>query len=152
MIESYNFDNFIVTNKNEFAYSASKAITQFVGTSYNPLFIYGSTRVGKTHLLYAIMNEIIGKDKNNNALYVDIATVKNIQDLKIKDINVLLIDNFESIKGNYKVQKDLAEKFKQLLPYDKQIVLGSRYGLNKLDTLYDLRIQIEKGLYAEIEK
>ena len=113
MIESYNFDNFIVTNKNEFAYSASKAITQFVGTSYNPLFIYGSTRVGKTHLLYAIMNEIIGKDKNNNALYVDIATVKNIQDLKIKDINVLLIDNFESIKGNYKVQKDLAEKFKQ---------------------------------------
>ena len=152
MIESYNFDNFIVTNKNEFAYSASKAITQFVGTSYNPLFIYGSTRVGKTHLLYAIMKKIIGKDKNNNALYVDIATVKNIQDLKIKDINVLLIDNFESIKGNYKVQKDLAEKFKQLLPYDKQIVLSSRYALNKLDTLYDLRIQIEKGLYAEIEK
>ena len=69
-----------------------------------------------------------------------------------KDINVLLIDNFESIKGNYKVQKDLAEKFKQLLPYDKQIVLSSRYALNKLDTLYDLRIQIEKGLYAEIEK
>lgn len=151
MIESYNFDNFIVTNKNEFAYSASKAITQFVGTSYNPLFIYGSTRVGKTHLLYAIMNEIIGKDKNNNALYVDIATVKNIQDLKIKDINVLLIDNFESIKGNYKVQKDLAEKFKQLLPYDKQIVISSRNELNKLDILYELKFQIEQGLYAKID-
>lgn len=152
MIESYNFDNFIVTNKNEFAYSASKAITQFVGTSYNPLFIYGSTRVGKTHLLYAIMNEIIGKDKNNNALYVDISTVKNVKDLNIKDLDVLLIDNFELLNGNYEIQKELVEKFKQLLPYNKQIVLSSKESINKLSILYDLKVQIEKGLYAEIEQ
>ena len=152
MIKRYDFDNFIVTNKNDFAYSAAKAITQFLGTSYNPLFIYGSAGVGKTHLLYAIMNEIIKKDKNNNALCIDIATVKNIQDLKIKDINVLLIDNFESIKGNYKMQKDLVKKFKQLLPYDKQIVISSREPLNELNILYDLKAQVEKGLYAEIEQ
>ena len=152
MIKRYDFDNFIVTNKNDFAYSAAKAITQFLGTSYNPLFIYGSAGVGKTHLLYAIMNEIIKKDKNNNALCIDIATVKNIQDLKIKDINVLLIDNFESIKENYKMQKDLVKKFKQLLPYDKQIVISSREPLNELNILYDLKAQVEKGLYAEIEQ
>ena len=151
MGKRYNFDNFIVTNKNDFAYSAAKAITKFVGTSYNPLFIYGSTRVGKTHLLYAIMNEIIKKDKSKDALYIDISTVKNINYLNIEDLDVLLIDNFESIKGNYKVQKDLAEKFKQLLPYDKQIVISSRNELNKLDILYELKFQIEQGLYAKID-
>ena len=152
MVERYNFKNFIVTNKNNFAYSAAKAITQFVGISYNPLFIYGSAGVGKTHLLYSIMNEIIKKDKNNNALYVDISTVKNVKDLNIKDLDVLLIDNFELLNGNYEIQKELVEKFKQLLPYNKQIVLSSKESINKLSILYDLKVQIEKGLYAEIEQ
>ena len=152
MIEWYNFKNFIVTNKNNFAYSAAKAITQFVGISYNPLFIYGSAGVGKTHLLYSIMNEIIKKDKNKNALYVDISTVKNVKDLNIKDLDVLLIDNFELLNGNYEIQKELVEKFKQLLPYNKQIVLSSKESINKLSILYDLKVQIEKGLYAEIEQ
>ena len=142
MGKRYNFDNFIVTNKNDFAYSAAKAITKFVGTSYNPLFIYGSTRVGKTHLLYAIMNEIIKKDKSKDALYIDISTVKNINYLNIKDLDVLLVDNFETINGNYEMQKVLVRKFKQLLPYDK---------LNKLDILYELKFQIEQGLYAKID-
>ncbi len=152
MVERYNFKNFIVTNKNNFAYSAAKAITQFVGISYNPLFIYGSAGVGKTHLLYSIMNEIIKKDKNKNALYVDISTVKNVKDLNIKDLDVLLIDNFELLNGNYEIQKELVEKFKQLLPYNKQIVLSSKESINKLSILYDLKVQIEKGLYAEIEQ
>lgn len=152
MVERYNFKNFIVTNKNNFAYSAAKAITQFVGISYNPLFIYGSAGVGKTHLLYSIMNEIIKKDKNKNALYVDISTVKNVKDLNIKDLDVLLIDNFELLNGNYEIQKELVEKFKQLLPYNKQIVLSSKESINKLSILYDLNVQIEKGLYAEIEQ
>ena len=152
MVERYNFKNFIVTNKNDFAYSAAKAITQFVGISYNPLFIYGSAGVGKTYLLYSIMNEIIKKDKNKNALYVDISTVKNVKDLNIKDLDVLLIDNFELLNGNYEIQKELVEKFKQLLPYNKQIVLSSKESINKLSILYDLKVQIEKGLYAEIEQ
>lgn len=152
MVERHNFKNFIVTNKNNFAYSAAKAITQFVGISYNPLFIYGSAGVGKTHLLYSIMNEIIKKDKNKNALYVDISTVKNVKDLNIKDLDVLLIDNFELLNGNYEIQKELVEKFKQLLPYNKQIVLSSKESINKLSILYDLKVQIEKGLYAEIEQ
>lgn len=152
MMEKYNFDNFIVTNKNDFAYSAAKAVTQFVGTSYNPLFIYGSAGIGKTHLLYAIMNEIIEKDKNKSALYVDISTIRTIQNLNIKDIDVLLIDNFEFLNGNYEIQKGLIEKFKQLLPYDKQIVISSREALNELSILYDLKAQMEKGLYAEIEQ
>ena len=152
MVERYNFKNFIVTNKNNFAYSAAKAITQFVGISYNPLFIYGSAGVGKTYLLYSIMNEIIKKDKNKNALYVDISTVKNVKDLNIKDLDVLLIDNFELLNGNYEIQKELVEKFKQLLPYNKQIVLSSKESINKLSILYDLKVQIEKGLYAEIEQ
>ena len=152
MSERYNFDNFIVTNKNDFAYSAAKAITQFVGTSYNPLFIYGSAGVGKTHLLYAIMNEIIKKDKNKNALYVDITTVKNVKDLNIKDLDVLLIDNFEFLNEDYEIQKVLVDKFKKLLPYNKQIILSSREGLNKINLLFDLKVQIEDGLYAEIEK
>ena len=152
MVERYNFKNFIVTNKNDFAYSAAKAITQFVGTSYNPLFIYGSAGVGKTHLLYAIMNEIIKKDKNKNALYVDITTVKNVKDLNIKDLDVLLIDNFEFLNEDYEIQKVLVDKFKKLLPYNKQIILSSREGLNKINLLFDLKVQIEDGLYAEIEK
>lgn len=152
MVERYNFKNFIVTNKNNFAYSAAKAITQFVGISYNPLFIYGSAGVGKTHLLYSIMNEIIKKDKNKNALYVDISTVKNVKDLNIKDLDVLLIDNFELLNGNYEMQKVLVRKFKQLLLYDKQIVISSKESINKLSILYDLKVQIEKGLYAEIEQ
>ena len=151
MGKRYNFDNFIVTNKNDFAYSAAKAITKFVGTSYNPLFIYGSTRVGKTHLLYAIMNEIIKKDKSKDALYIDISTVKNINYLNIKDLDVLLVDNFKTINGNYEMQKVLVRKFKQLLPYDKQIVISSRNELNKLDILYELKFQIEQGLYAKID-
>ena len=151
MGKRYNFDNFIVTKKNDFAYSAAKAITKFVGTSYNPLFIYGSTRVGKTHLLYAIMNEIIKKDKSKDALYIDISTVKNINYLNIKDLDVLLVDNFETINGNYEMQKVLVRKFKQLLPYDKQIVISSRNELNKLDILYELKFQIEQGLYAKID-
>ena len=56
MLDTYTFENYIVTKNNEFAYSAAKAVVKLPGTAYNPLFIYGKSGIEKTHLLYAIKN------------------------------------------------------------------------------------------------
>ena len=63
MLDTYTFENYIVTKNNEFAYSAAKAVVKLPGTAYNPLFIYGKSGIEKTHLLYAIKNEVM---KNEN--------------------------------------------------------------------------------------
>ncbi len=156
MLDTYTFENYIVTKNNEFAYSAAKAVVKLPGTAYNPLFIYGKSGIEKTHLLYAIKNEVM-KNENIKILYgtyeTFIASYKaNKLNLKntYKGLDFLLIDNFQFFSEKYTVQNELITIFKQLLKNNKQIVISSDVELNKLDLLEDLKTQINMGLFADI--
>lgn len=156
MLDTYTFENYTVTKNNEFAYSAAKAVVKLPGTAYNPLFIYGKSGIEKTHLLYAIKNEVM-KNENIKILYgtyeTFIASYKaNKLNLKntYKGLDFLLIDNFQFFSEKYTVQNELITIFKQLLKNNKQIVISSDVELNKLDLLEDLKTQINMGLFADI--
>lgn len=157
MLDTYTFENYTVTKNNEFAYSAAKAVVKLSGTAYNPLFIYGKNGIGKTHLLYAIKNDVM-KNENIKILYSTyetfIASYKanklNFKDT-YKGLDFLLIDNFQFFSEKYTVQNELITIFKQLLKNNKQIVISSDVELNKLDLLEELKTQINMGLFADIQ-
>lgn len=158
MLDTYTFENYTVTKNNEFAYSAAKAVVKLQGVAYNPLFIYGENKLERTHLLYAIKNEVM-KNENIKILYSTyetfIASYKaNKLNLKntYKDLDFLLIDNFQFFSEKYTVQNELITIFKQLLKNNKQIVISSDVELNKLDLLEELKTQINIGLFAYIQK
>ena len=107
----YTFDSFVVGNNNRFAHAAALAVAEAPATSYNPLFIYGGVGLGKTHLMHAIGNSILRKNKNSNILYVTsekftnqlINSIKDNTSAQVRDkyrnIDVLLIDDIQFIAG-----------------------------------------------------
>ena len=92
--QSFTFDSFIVGKSNEMAYNSSKAVAEKPGTQYNPLFIYGGTGLGKTHLLQAIGNDAVSKDKN--VIYVTIEQFMNDFLFSMKN------KNLEHFKSKYR--------------------------------------------------
>lgn len=153
MLDTYTLENYTVTKNNEFAYSAAKAVVKLPETAYNPLFIYGKNGIGKTHLLYAIKNEVM-KNENIKILYNTYETFINYYQSNntYEDLDFLLIDDFQHFSGKYTVQNELITIFKQLLKNNKQIVISSNVELNKLDLLENLKNQINMGLFADIQK
>ena len=150
MQNTYTFENYQVNKHNEFAYSAAKAVVKLLGTAYNPLFIYGKSDTGKTHLLYAIRNEL---SRNRKDVKVYYNTSENTIDECInhkQNLDVFLIDNFQFFSGKYEIQGELINIFKYLLENNKQIVISSDTELSELDILEDLKNQINMGLLADI--
>lgn len=134
----YTFKNFIVGSNSEFAYAAAYSITQGpVNDDYNPLFIYGGSGLGKTHLLHAIGNEIKSNDSNKNVLYVtaeafmtsfinSIKEEKNIEfKEKFRNVDVLLIDDIQFLAGKEGTQIEFFHTFNSLVDKNKQIVITS---------------------------
>lgn len=134
----YRFDNFVVGSHNELAFAASQGTVQEIGAKFNPLFIYGSVGLGKTHLLQAIGNEVL--KKHNNAKKIKYTTseqftnglinaLKNqsIDDFKIKyrEIDVLIIDDVQFFSGKVKSQEELFHTFNVLYDDGKQVVFSS---------------------------
>lgn len=160
----YTFDNFIVGNSNRFAHAACTAVAANPAMNYNPLFIYGPSGLGKTHLLYAITNEIQKKKKDANIIYINSEDFTNqfINALsmnktmefrdKYRSCDMLLIDDIQFIAGKISTQEEFFHTFNALYEDHKQIILTSDRPPIEMKTLEErLRTRFEWGLVADIQ-
>ena len=164
----YTFDSFIVGNSNRFAFTAARAVAEKPGKAYNPLFLYGKSGLGKTHLMHAIGNYII-QNTNKKVLYVSseqfvndyIAAVRNndknsfekIDSFKNKyrNIDVLIIDDIQFLGSATKGQEEFFHTFNQLHDSNKQIIIASDRSVDDLKMLEDRLItRFNWGLTANI--
>lgn len=160
----YTFDSFIIGNSNRMAYAAAVAISDSPGTAYNPLFIYGNSGLGKTHLMHAIGNQIVKNDPTKKVLYVtsEVFTTEFIEAIankknnefrnKYRKIDVLLIDDIQFISRMERTQEEFFYTFSSLYEDKKQIVISCDSPLNKIEILEDrLRTRFGWGLIVDIQ-
>lgn len=160
----YTFSTFIVGQSNKFAHAASLAVATNPGKSYNPLFIYGASGLGKTHLLYAIKDEIQknrpekriiyvkGEDFTNELIEAIEKKTTNEFHEKYRKIDVLLVDDIQFIGGKESTQEEFFHTFNTLYQAEKQIVLTSDRPPKEIKTLEDrLRTRFEWGLIADVQ-
>ena len=163
LIEEYTFDNFIEGESNKFARAACLAVAK-EPTTYNPLFIYGHSGLGKTHLLYAVINyikknhpslKIVYKKCEDfiNELIMSISTGKAAEFKEnYRTADVLLIDDVQFIAGKVSTQEEFFHTFSTLYEADKQIILTSDRPPNEIKPLEDrLRTRFEGGLIADVQ-
>ncbi len=160
----YTFDNFIVGSSNKFAHAACVAVADRPAQDYNPLFIYGPSGLGKTHLLYAITNEIKKKNPYCNIIYIkgEDFTNQMIESLakksmakfrdKYRTCDVLLVDDIQFIAGKTSTQEEFFHTFNALYEDGKQIILVSDRPPRDIETLEDrIKTRFEWGLIADIQ-
>ena len=160
----FNFENFVVGPSNQFAHGAAIAVSKNPGQFYNPLFLYGPPGVGKTHLLYAIANEIrktkpdanivyIKGDQFTNELIEALAKGKNVEFRnKYREADLFLIDDIQFIAGKVQTQEEFFHTFNKLYEEHKQIVMTSDRKPSDMLTLEDrLKTRFEWGLLADIQ-
>ena len=162
--EEYTFANFVVGSSNKFAHAASQAVASQPAGLYNPLFIYGGSGLGKTHLLCAICNEIQRNDPRAHILYTKGETMMNelIEAIqtgttaafhqKYRQVDILLVDDIQFISGKTSTQEEFFHTFETLHSGGKQIVLTSDRPPREIATLEErLRSRFEMGLLADIQ-
>ena len=160
----FTFSSFIVGSSNKFAHAASLAVAANPGGSYNPLFIYGNSGLGKTHLLYAIRNEIHRTNPEKTIIYVkgDDFTNELIEAIRLNSASefrnkyrrsdVLLVDDIQFIGGKESTQEEFFHTFNTLYEAKSQIVLTSDRPPKEIKTLEDrLKSRFESGLIADIQ-
>lgn len=160
----YTFDNFIVGNSNRFAHAASLAVAENPASEYNPLFIYGPSGLGKTHLLWAIINKIKKTNTASNVIYVkgDDFTNQMIDSIrrestaafreKYRRADVLLIDDIQFIAGKEGTQEEFFHTFNALYESHRQIIMTSDRPPRDIKTLEDrLKTRFEWGLIADVQ-
>jgi chromosomal replication initiator protein len=160
----YTFENFIVGSSNKFAHAACLAVADRPAQAYNPLFIYGPSGLGKTHLLYAITNELKKKIDNVRVIYIKGEDFTNqlIDSLarqamnefrdKYRSCDVLLIDDIQFIAGKTSTQEEFFHTFNALHEAGKQIIMTSDRPPREIKTLEDrLKTRFEWGLIADIQ-
>lgn len=160
----YTFDTFIIGGSNEFACAACKAVAEGNGGSvYNPLFIYGPSGLGKTHLILATAKELIKKNPGFNIIYVTgesfsseiISAIQTNSTGKFHDkyrnADVLMVDDIQFIAGKNSTQEEFFHTFNALYQDGKQVVLTSDRPPKDIKTLEDrIRNRFEMGLIADI--
>lgn len=162
--EEFTFDTFVVGSGNKFAHAACLRVAKDPGYIYNPLFIYGRSGLGKTHLLMAIQNEIKKNDPDANILYttsenftndlVSFLAQKNMEEFhnKYRNVDALLIDDVQFLQNKLGVQEEFFHTFNALTQVNKQVILTSDRPPREIDTLTDrLRNRFESGLLADIQ-
>lgn len=160
----YTFDNFIVGGSNKFAHAACFAVSEAPAQDYNPLFIYGPSGLGKTHLLYAVTNKIKQKNPSAKIIYIKSEDFTNqmIESLsknamtkfrdKYRTCDVLLIDDIQFIAGKESTQEEFFHTFNALFEAGKQIILTSDRPPKDIKTLEErLVTRFEWGLIADIQ-
>ena len=159
----YTFNNFIVGETNKFARAACWKVASNPSNEWNPLFIYGPPGVGKTHLMYAVVNEILGRKPEARVLYtkgedfvnymVECITHKTMAAFRdrYRECDVLLIDDIQFIAGKVGTQEEVFNTFDTLFMEGKQIILASDRPPRDINPLSErLRSRFEGGLLADI--
>ncbi len=163
---SYTFDTFVVGSNNRFAQSASLAVAESPGDTYNPLYIYGGPGLGKTHLIHSIGNFILEQNPDLRVLYVTSEEFTNevIESIrtgnatamtklreKYRTVDVLMIDDIQFIIGKESTQEEFFHTFNVLHSSGKQIVLTSDKPPKEMETLEErIQSRFEWGLMADI--
>lgn len=160
----YNFENFVVGNSNKYAHAAALAVAESPSEAYNPLFIYGGSGLGKTHLMHAIGIYLLENNQDLNVLYVssEMFTNELIKALrehkmnefksKYRKVDVLLIDDIQFLEGKENTQEEFFHTFNSLYDLNKQIIISSDRAPNKLVNLEDrLRSRFQWNLIADIQ-
>lgn len=162
-ISNYTFERFVVGSSNKFAHAAALAVAEGHAKDYNPLFIYGESGLGKTHLLYAIYNEVKRRHPEYNIVYVKgekftndliqaIQTGRNIEFReKYRYADLFLMDDIQFIAGKTSTQEEFFHTFNSLFEANKQIVLTSDRPPIEINLLSDRLVsRFSSGLLADI--
>jgi chromosomal replication initiator protein len=160
----YTFASFVVGSSNDFAHAACQAVAKSPGTKYNPLFMYGGTGLGKTHLMQAVGNAIIKHDPSKRIEYVTSETFTNefisgIMKKKATDfaekyraVDVLIIDDIQFLARAEKTQDEFFHTFNALHQANKQIIISSDKPPQALMGLEErLRSRFEMGITVDIQ-
>lgn len=160
---NYTFENFVIGSNNRFAHAAALSVAEQPSKSYNPLFIYGSSGLGKTHLLHAIGNHVKKVFPNKKIIYVaaetfmndfvDAIRTNNTKEFKkrYRDTDILMIDDIQFLEKSQQLQEEFFHTFNSLHESNKQIVLSSDRPPKNIATLEDrLRSRFEWGLITDI--
>lgn len=163
-MEGYTFDRFIVGNSNRFAHAAAVAVSENPGKVYNPLFIYGNSGLGKTHLLLAIGQTIHEREPAKKIAYIkgDEFTnqmIKSIKEgtqeefrVKYRNVDLFLVDDIQFVAGKQATQEEFFHTFNNIYEAGHQIVITSDRPPREMATLDDrLRTRFEGGLMADIQ-
>lgn len=161
---SFTFDNFVVGKSNLFAYTVAKGVAESPGNQYNPLLIYGNSGLGKTHLLFAIYNEL--KKNNPNAVIVYTTGETFLNELiesvgkkntyafhnKYRNVDALLVDDIQIIQKGDMTQEEFFHTFNALDQAGKQIILTSDVPPKEMAILDErLRTRFEMGVIADVK-
>ena len=163
-MEGYTFDRFIVGGSNKFAHAAAMAVAENPGKNYTPLFIYGNSGLGKTHLLLAIGQSIHEKDPSKKIAYIKgdefmnqmVKAIKNgTADefrTKYRNVDLFLVDDIQFIAGKQATQDEFFHTFNNIYESGNQIVITSDRPPLEMSLLDDrLRTRFEGGLMADIQ-
>lgn len=160
----YVFDSFVVGTRSQLAYAVAESIIEGVGTTYNPVFFYGPTGVGKTHLMQAIGNAVIDKYKDKKVVYTSTEQFLNemIEGIRTKtneafrkkyrEIDLLIIDDIQFMETLPHTQEELFHTFNTLYQANKQIILASDRPPKDIKNITDrLRSRFAGGMVADIQ-
>lgn len=161
---SYTFESFVVGPNNQFCHGACLAIAEVQSEHYNPLFIYGSVGLGKTHLTHAVGNYMISQNKEAKVKYISSESFTNelIQSIRsdstakfrknFRDLDLLVIDDVQFLAGKERTQEEFFHTFNTLKESGKQIILTSDRPPSQLTSIADrLKNRFEGGLIADIQ-
>ncbi len=162
--DKYTFDTFVIGTSNRFAHAASVAVAEQPAKAYNPLFIYGGSGLGKTHLLHAIGHYTKTLFKGTHVRYISSEEFTNefinsIRDDKAasfqrryRDIDVLLVDDIQFLSGKVQTQEEFFHTFNTLHNANKQIVITSDLPPKQLPDFEDrMRSRFEWGLITDVQ-
>lgn len=163
--EEYTFDTFVVGSSNKYAHAAAVAVSNGANKDYNPLFIFGESGLGKTHLLFAIRHEVKAKHPEYNIVYVKGEefvndAISSIQTGKMtafrekyRNADLFLMDDVQFIAGKVSTQEEMFHAFNNLYEEGHQIVFTADRPPKEILRLDDrLRTRFESGLMACVEK
>jgi chromosomal replication initiator protein len=160
----YTFNHFVIGKSNELAYAAADAVAQAPGKVYNPLFIYGETGLGKTHLMQAVAHEILRRNASTRILYIGteqftneyIAAIqgRTTQDFRrrFRETDLLLVDDVHFLKGKEATQEEFFHTFNALYEAGRQIIMTSDRSPSEIPGIETRLVsRFQWGMVADIE-